>query len=58
VGRGWVVVCGTQNLRQLVRTELARSTGAVGEGSEPDGFHELTINDIWDDPRHTTFEVD
>ncbi len=39
MGRGWVIVRGTQNLRQLVRTELARSTGAVGEGSEPDGVH-------------------
>ena len=29
VERGWVVVRMTQDLRQLVRTELARSTGAV-----------------------------
>lgn len=45
VGRGWVIVRGTQNLRQLVRTELARSTGAVGKGSEPDLFHTGTIYD-------------
>ena len=29
----------TQDLRQLVRTELARSTGTVGEGCEPYVFH-------------------
>ncbi len=38
--RRWMVVQGTQYLRQLVRSELARSTGAVGVRREADGFHE------------------
>ena len=48
---GRMVVRGTQDLRQLVRTELARSTGAVGEACELDGFH------IGDDIRHMTYDI-
>lgn len=51
MSRGWVIVRGTQNLRQLVRAELARSAGAVGEGGELDGFHRR------DDIRHTTHDI-
>ena len=38
-----VVVRGTQDLRQLVRTELARSTRAVREGCETDVGHSATV---------------
>ncbi len=41
--RNGVIVQGTQNLRQLVRSELARSTGAVRERCEADRFHEGTL---------------
>jgi 3-hydroxybutyryl-CoA dehydrogenase len=54
--RGWVVVRRTQDLRQLVRTELARSTGAVGEVRELDGFHSVGRYTTYD-ARHTTIAM-